>query len=117
MSNDERPIPRAMRLPLFADFATVRRFYCDMLGARELSRAEASESDVSLRFLVGSQMIAVRADVAPAPRVTTVEVPDRLAVAERCWDAGYAVYADEADAAGEVFVIDPLGYVIQLVTP
>jgi hypothetical protein len=60
-----------------------------------------------VRFLVGEELVATGPGVEK-DRVTLI-VDDALAIAERCWDAGFEVRVHEIAGATSVVVIDPFG--------
>lgn len=93
----------------------VRAFYQDVLGGREVWSTHRGHAGDSLRFLVGSELLEVRADDGdvPAPIVLVVDVPEE--VAERCWDAGFLVRVrDDASGRPVLSVVDPVGRRIDL---
>lgn len=109
-----RSSPR--RSPSDALIAHVRRFYRDILGCRE-ARGDSDESCGALWFILGRQCITVRPlEAAPSP--LRLQVDDPVAVAERCWDAGYTVRPFDADNGDtSLSVIDPSGRRIDLARP
>jgi hypothetical protein len=93
------------------------RFYRDALRGRLLPPRGGASSERALSFLVGD----TRIDVEPGADGTTaapvaVVVDDPVAIAERCWDAGYTVRVhDGAAGAASLFLSDPFGRMIALV--
>jgi hypothetical protein len=93
--------------------AEVRQFYRDILRGREV-RSDHDETSGALCFIVGPQCIAVRTREAGTGPMS-LEVDDPVAVAEKCWDAGYTVYASDSDEGDtRLSVIDPFGRRIEL---
>lgn len=93
------------------------RFYRDALRGRLLPPPRERASRRALSFLIGDTRIEVEpgASVVPAAPVAVV-VDDPVAIAERCWDAGYTVRVHDGPAsAPSLFVADPFGRVIALV--
>lgn len=101
-----------------AVIAEIRRFYCELLSGREVRRDEvprgSSGSSEALWFIVGRQCIAVWPLEAEAGSMS-LQLDDPIAVAERCWDAGYTVCAFDTDRGDtKLSVIDPVCRRIEL---
>ena len=85
--------------------AAARAFYCDVLGGRQMRRLQLGDGSSMFRFLVGEELVTTGPGVAD-DRVTLV-VDDALAIAERCWDAGFEVRVRGAADETTIVVIDP----------
>ena len=85
--------------------AAARAFYCDVLGGRQMRRLQLADGSSLFRFLVGDALVTTGPGIADE-RVTLV-VDDALAIAERCWDAGFEVRVRESEDATTIVVIDP----------
>ena len=92
-----------------ADTAVAKSFYCDVLQGRQVWPSERT-ADSALWFQIGNDLVAVRPDREAIAIPARLVVDDPTEMAERCWDAGFAVQVREA-ASGEVtFVVtDPFG--------
>ena len=98
-----------------ARLAAARRFYCDLLGGRQVWRTGMAESRRTLWFIIDQQVIAVPVDARAERRTTMLEVDDPAALAEQCWDAGYGVFVGDEDAGDQLVILDPFENRIQLV--
>lgn len=85
--------------------AAARAFYCDALGGRQMRRLQLGDGSSAFRFLVGDELVTTGPGVADE-RVTLV-VDDALAIAERCWDAGFEVRVRGTADETSIVVIDP----------
>ena len=83
-----------------------------MRGDRCIPHTRLADGSAVLRFLVGEDLVTTVPDIAH-DRVTLV-VDDVLAIAERCWDAGFVVRVDESADDGPIVVIDPVGLEVEL---
>jgi len=91
-----------------------RRFYCDLLGGRQVWQAERRATPDALWFRVGENLIEVTASRRMLESVEiTVDSP--LDVAARCWDAGSTVHLHADGGEERVSVTDPFGRAIALV--
>ena len=94
--------------------AAARAFYCDALGGRQMRRLELADGSSLFRFLVGQELVTTGPGVAD-DRVTLV-VDDALAVAERCWDAGFEVRVHGGADATTIVVIDPFDRELEVIS-
>jgi catechol 2,3-dioxygenase-like lactoylglutathione lyase family enzyme len=92
-----------------------RRFYCEVLGGRQVWPKERPGAPDALWFLVGETLVEVSTSRRDATSPLEVAVDAPLDLAERCWDAGYSVRPHADDRADRVSVIDPFGRTITLV--
>jgi catechol 2,3-dioxygenase-like lactoylglutathione lyase family enzyme len=89
-----------------------RRFYCDILGGREIASPEGA-----LWFLVRGVLVETGDQQSGLVSATEVRVTDPEGVAARCWNAGYTVLVDDRDTSCTTFVLlDPFGVRIDLAT-
>ena len=101
-------IGAAGRSPL----AAARAFYCDILGGRQMHRTTLGESTSMLRFVVGKDLVTTGTRAAD-DRVTLV-VDDAIAIAERCWNAGFEIHVS-ADT-GTIVVVDPFDLEVEIIS-
>jgi catechol 2,3-dioxygenase-like lactoylglutathione lyase family enzyme len=103
---------RSPRAPSAVEMA--RTFYEDVLGGKEVLRSESGDTVGRLSFLVGSTLLEAPADgEMRTPIVLEVDRPE--AIAERCWDAGFAVHVwDDATGRTRLSVVDPFDRRIDL---
>lgn len=94
--------------------AAARAFYCDALGGRQLTTTRGEDGSGSLRFRVGEDLVTTGPG-AGAGRVAIV-VRDAIAVAERCWDAGFEVRVRGSEEATTIAVVDPFELELELVS-
>jgi len=94
--------------------AAARAFYCDALGGRQMRRIQLGDGSSLFRFLVGEELVITGPGVAD-DRVTLV-VDDALAIAERCWDAGFEVRVRGFADATTIVVIDPFDRELEVVS-
>jgi catechol 2,3-dioxygenase-like lactoylglutathione lyase family enzyme len=92
--------------------AAARAFYCEILGGRQMHRTTLGESSSMLSFLVGKDLVTTGPRVAD-DRVTLV-VDDAIAIAERCWNAGFEIHVS-ADT-GTIVVIDPFDLEVEVIS-
>lgn len=93
-----------------------RRFYCDVLGGRELRSPGPQDAD-GLCFVVRGVRVETGRNRRLLGRRIVLPLKDPAAVAARCWNAGYTVLveSDEQTASPDVFgVLDPFGLRIDL---
>ena len=90
--------------------AAARAFYCDALGGRQMRRMQLGDGTSMFKFLVGEELVTTGPAAADA-RVTLV-VDDALAIAERCWDAGFTVRV----RGSEIVVVDPFEHELELIS-
>jgi catechol 2,3-dioxygenase-like lactoylglutathione lyase family enzyme len=95
----------------------VRTFYERVLGGRRVWPSRGADAAGSEWFLVGSTLLEARTaagEEVPTPIALEVDAP--TAVAERCWDAGFAVRVrDDETGRARLSVIDPFGRRIELI--
>lgn len=103
---------QASRTQRAAIAVAARSFYMDVLDGRQVWPDRRVGAAPSLWFLVGTTLLQVT-DTDALPVVLEVDEPEE--VAERCWDAGFAVHVrDEADGSCVLSVTDPFGRRIEL---
>lgn len=93
--------------------AAARAFYCDALGGRQLRRREMGDAGEALSFRVGGAVVTT-GTVMTRER-TRLVVDDAVAVAARCWDAGFTVRVRESGDATTIAVVDPFDLEVELV--
>jgi len=117
---DSRPSTRDARARVIAlteGRAAARAFYRGALRGRQVwPTTGGAEARGSLWFLVGATLV----EASPEPRVAAtplvLEVDEPWELAERCWDAGFTVVVDDADAnRPSLSVVDPFGRRVELV--
>jgi hypothetical protein len=94
--------------------AAARAFYCDALGGRQMRRMQLGDGSSMFRFLIGEELVTTGPGVAD-DRVTLV-VDDALAIAERCWDAGFEVRVRGSADATTIVVIDPFDRELEVIS-
>ena len=94
--------------------AAARAFYCDALGGRQMRRIQLGDGSSLFRFLVGEELVTTGPGLAD-DRVTLV-VDDPLAIAERCWDAGFEVRVRGFADATTIVVIDPFDRELEVIS-
>src|SRR6058998_14014 len=89
-----------------------RRFYCEVLGGREIASPEDA-----LWFLVRGVLVETGNQHPCSLGPVTLRVKDPEAMAARCWNAGYTVLVDreEHSAPATFGLLDPFGVRIDLV--
>jgi catechol 2,3-dioxygenase-like lactoylglutathione lyase family enzyme len=92
-----------------------RRFYCELLGGRQVWPKERYDVPDALWFLVGATLVEVGTGRRDPAEPLEVPVDSPLDLAERCWDAGYSVRPHADDRDGRISVTDPFGRSITLV--
>jgi catechol 2,3-dioxygenase-like lactoylglutathione lyase family enzyme len=93
-----------------------RKFYCSVLGGRQVRPSGIVNADDRLWFLVGGAVIETGPQFRNArARITLdAEAPEDLAV--RCWDAGFSVHVLESGSGQpSLALVDPFGRKIDLV--
>ena len=93
--------------------AAARAFYCDALRGRQMPRAKRGD-DSALCFLVGEDLVTT-GPAAMGGRITVV-VDDAVAVAARCWDAGFTVNVRDSADATTIAVVDPFDLELGLIS-
>jgi catechol 2,3-dioxygenase-like lactoylglutathione lyase family enzyme len=93
--------------------AAARALYCDVLGGRQMRRMKADDGSM-LSFLVGADLVTTGPGAAD-DHITLV-VDDALAIAERCWDAGFEVRVRGPADAGTIVVIDPFDLELEVIS-
>jgi len=96
--------------------AAAWKFYCKVLGGRQVSRLGVAGGDGSLWFEVGHALIETGPQFrdARARMAFAAEVVEDLAA--RCWDAGFSVLVRERRRGPPSFaVIDPFGRQVDLI--
>lgn len=98
-----------------SEATAARAFYCDALRGRQVWPTEVVDGSGRLWFLVGLALVEVGPDVRLTATPIALEMVDPTGVAERCWDAGFSVWArrDAADRTA-LSVIDPFGRRVDL---
>lgn len=92
-----------------------RRFYCDLLGGRQVWQAERRAAPDVLWFRVGTSLIEVAASRCRAAEPIEIPVESPLDVAAQCWDGGSTVRLHAGAGDDRVSVTDPFGREITLV--
>ena len=92
-----------------------RRFYCDLLGGRQVWQAERRAAPDVLWFRVGESLIEVMPSRCHAIEPIEIPVESPLDVAAHCWDAGSTVRLHANGGDDRVSVTDPFGREITLV--
>ena len=85
-----------------------------MRAGRCVSRTRLADGSAVLSFLVGEDLVTTSVAVEN-DRVTLV-VDDALAIAERCWDAGFVVRVDGVADDRPIVVIDPFGLEVEVIS-
>jgi catechol 2,3-dioxygenase-like lactoylglutathione lyase family enzyme len=93
--------------------AAARAFYCDALGGRPVRHVRLGDGSSVLTFLVGGDLVTTGRGAAN-DRVTLV-VDDVVAIAERCWDAGFEVRVGGSADAESIVVIDPFDLELEVI--
>ena len=94
--------------------AGARAFYCDALGGRQMHHTTLGDDGSVFCFRVGGELV-VTGPAVTNDRITLV-VDDAVAIAEQCWDAGFAVHVRGTADATTLAVIDPFGLELELVS-
>lgn len=99
------------------DLAAARTFYTGLLRGRPVHRAGHRIEGARLWFRIDDVLVETGPGIAgEAPVLLSVDDP--LAVAERCWDAGFTVrLLDAPFGRATVSVTDPFGRQVNLVPP
>ena len=92
-----------------------RRFYCDVLGGRQLWQAERRAAPDVLLFRVGDTVLEVSTSRHQVVESVEIPVESPLDVAAQCWDAGSTVRLHAVGGDDTVSVTDPFGRTITLV--
>ena len=79
-----------------------------------MRRLQLADGSSMFRFIVGEELVITGPGVVD-DRVTLV-VDDALAIAERCWDAGFEVRVHGAAGATSVVVIDPFDRELEVIS-
>jgi catechol 2,3-dioxygenase-like lactoylglutathione lyase family enzyme len=91
------------------ELAMARAFYCDALRG-ELLWESGEPGAERFWFLVGGAFVEAGADLPDSRHPIRLRVADPCELAERCWDAGFAVdVGRDGDGRQTVSVIDPFG--------
>jgi catechol 2,3-dioxygenase-like lactoylglutathione lyase family enzyme len=114
MSRSQRTLDRGSGATGRSALAAARAFYCDALGGRQMRRLGLGDGGSMLRFLVGGDLVTTGPGAA-VDRVTLV-VDDALAIAERCWDAGFEVRVRGPVDARTIAVVDPFDLELEVVS-
>jgi hypothetical protein len=97
------------------DLAAASTFYTGLLRGEPVRAARRRTEDAQLVFRIGDVLV----ETGPINRggaPVLLHVDDPLAVAERCWDAGFTVQLlDPPFGDAIVAVIDPFGQPLHLV--
>ena len=91
-----------------------RSFYEDLLGGRRVWPTDPVEAAASMWFLIGEELVEVRALRGGVDETLELPVASPNEIAGRCWDAGHTVRLDENHTA-TIRVVDPFGRSIVLV--
>jgi hypothetical protein len=94
--------------------AAARAFYCDALGGRQIGRRAIGDANESLSFRVGGELVTTGPVVKRERRRLVVD--DAVAIAARCWDAGFTVRVRGSAAATTIAVVDPFDLELELVS-
>lgn len=94
--------------------AAARAFYCDVLRGRHIRRARLDDDSDLLFFCIGDELITT-GPAATKDRIALV-VADAIAIAERCWDAGFTVHVRESAGVTTIAVIDPFELELELIS-
>ena len=106
---DDRPRALAAR-----DLAAASTFYTGLLRGRPVHQASRTDG-ARLRFRVDDVLVETGPGLKDGAPVL-LPVDDPLAVAERCWDAGFTVrLLDPPFGHATVSVTDPFGRQVNLV--
>jgi hypothetical protein len=79
-----------------------------------MRRLQLADGSSMFRFLVGEELVTTGPGVEK-DRVTLV-VDDALAIAERCWDAGFEVRVRGTADATSVVVVDPFDRELEVIS-
>ena len=79
-----------------------------------MRRLQLADGSSMFRFLVGEELVITGPGIVK-DRVTLL-VDDALAIAERCWDAGFEVRVHGAADATSVVVIDPFDRELEVIS-
>lgn len=90
-----------------------RGFYCHALGGRQIRRERLGNGTAVFSFLVGGNLVTTGPNAAN-DRVQLV-VEDVVAIAERCWDAGFEVRVGASAESGSIVVVDPFDLELELI--
>jgi extradiol dioxygenase family protein len=93
--------------------AAARAFYCDAMGGRQMRSTRHADGSGMLCFRVGGQLVTTGPSARQGP--VALHVDDAVAIAERCWDAGFTVQVRQSVDASTMVVIDPFDLEIELV--
>jgi len=97
------------------DLAAATRFYTGPLGGRRVHQSGRRTDGVRLWFRIDDVLIETGPSFHGGPPVL-LHVDDPLAVAERCWDAGFTVrLLDPPFGRATISVMDPFGRQLTLV--
>lgn len=95
-----------------------RKFYCGLLGGREMSSPARHDAGGRLWFLVAGARIETGSKRRDAASAVVLRLKDPAVVAARCWNAGYTVLVesdDDMSSPAAFGVLDPFGLRINLV--
>ena len=79
-----------------------------------MRRLQLADGSSMFRFLVGDELVLTGPGIVK-DRVTLV-VDDALAIAERCWDAGFEVRVRGFADATTIVVIDPFDRELEVIS-
>lgn len=116
-SNRSRGISGGGQRPALAahDLAAANTFYTDLLRGRMEHQARRRTDGARLWFRIDDVLVETGPDCHDGAPVL-LPVDDPLAVAERCWDAGFTVrLLDPPFGNATVSVTDPFGRQVNLV--
>jgi catechol 2,3-dioxygenase-like lactoylglutathione lyase family enzyme len=92
-----------------------RRFYCDILGGRQVWQGARRAAPDVLWFRVGGSLIEVTTSRPLPVGAIEITVESPLDLAAQCWDAGSTVHLHTEGGDDTVTVTDPFGRAITLV--
>ena len=79
-----------------------------------MRRTQLGDGSGMFRFLVGEELVTTGPGLADDP--VTLVVDDALAIAERCWDAGFEVRVRDGADATTIVVIDPFDRELEVIS-
>lgn len=94
--------------------AAARAFYCDALGGRQTGGKRLGDGSSVLMFLVGVGLVTTGPGAANDRLMLVVD--DVVAIAERCWDAGFEVRVGGSPDTRSIVVIDPFDLELELIS-
>lgn len=93
-----------------------RKFYCDVLGGRQIRAVPAAAAAGELWFLVDRALVKTGPHVRGSTARVALWVEDVEEIATRCWDAGFTVRVHPAPlGSAGLTIVDPFELEIALV--